>query len=83
MSGCEEYATEFEVNFNGNKRQLLFFRGRECVSSILYGSPLWSLKCTLVESIIGEKRGGHCGMLTPEHIVILLPLYLIKCRKSE
>ena len=23
---CEEYATEFDVTFNGQKRQLLFFR---------------------------------------------------------
>ena len=28
---CEEYATEFDVTFNGQKCQLLFFRGRECV----------------------------------------------------
>ena len=28
---CEEYATEFDVAFNGKKSQLLFFRGRECV----------------------------------------------------
>ena len=24
---CEEYATEFDVTFNGKKSQLLFFRG--------------------------------------------------------
>ena len=29
---CEEYATEFDVIFNGNKSQLLFLRSRECVS---------------------------------------------------
>ena len=29
---CVEYATEFDVTFNGKKSQLLFFRGRECVS---------------------------------------------------
>ena len=32
---CEEYATEFDVTFNGKKSQLLFFRGRECVFSNL------------------------------------------------
>ena len=32
---CEEYATEFDVTFTGNKSQLLFFRGRECVFSNL------------------------------------------------
>ena len=32
---CEEYATEFDVTFNGEKSQLLFFRGRECVFSNL------------------------------------------------
>ena len=26
---CEEYATEFDVTFNGKISQLLFFRGRE------------------------------------------------------
>ena len=30
----EEYATEFDVTFNG-KKKLLFFRGRECVFSNL------------------------------------------------
>ena len=29
---CEEYVTEFDVTFNGNTSQLLFFMGRECVS---------------------------------------------------
>ena len=28
---CEEYATEFDVTFNGQKSQLLFFMVRECV----------------------------------------------------
>ena len=32
---CEEYATEFDVTFNGKKSQLLFCRGRECVFSNL------------------------------------------------
>ena len=32
---CEEYSTEFDVTFNGQKSQLLFFRGRECVFSHL------------------------------------------------
>ena len=32
---CEEYATEFDVTFNGKKSKLLFFRGRECVFSNL------------------------------------------------
>ena len=29
---CEEYATDFDVIFNDNKRYLLFFMSRECVS---------------------------------------------------
>ena len=32
---CEEYATEFDVTFNGKESQLLFFRGRQCVFSNL------------------------------------------------
>ena len=32
---CDEYATEFDVTFNGKKSQSLFFRGRECVFSNL------------------------------------------------
>ena len=28
---CEEYATEFDITFNGKKSQLVFFRSRECV----------------------------------------------------
>ena len=32
---CEEYATGFDVTFNGNKSQLLFSRDRDCVFSNL------------------------------------------------
>ena len=32
---CDEYATEFDVTFNGKISQLLLFRGRECVISNL------------------------------------------------
>ena len=140
---CEEYATEFDVTFNGKKSQLLFFRGRECVFSNLniyvcgqlvdmcdsathfghfiastdkksivksaksclcrsfnifmsdfgqlsyivkcklfnqyccsfYGSPLWSLKSTIVESMCVDWRKAlrslwrvdsrtHCDLIT-------------------
>ena len=30
-----------------------------------YGSPMWTLKSTIVESMCGEKRWGHSGVLTP------------------
>ena len=146
---CEEYATEFDVTFNGKKSQLLFFRGRECVFSNLnidvcgqlvdmcdsathlghfiastdkksivksakscfwrsfnivmsdFGQLSYIVKCnyliniavlsmitavalksTIVESMRVDWRKALRSLwrVDPEHIVILLPLYLIKYR---
>ena len=33
---CGENTSEYDFIFNGNRRQLLFLKGRECVSSNLY-----------------------------------------------
>ena len=39
----EEYATEFDVTFNGKKSQLLFFGGRGCVFSNLKYVCIWTV----------------------------------------
>ena len=47
-----------------------------------YGPPLWSLKSTIVESMCVDWRKALRSLwrVAPEHIVILLPLYLMKYR---
>ena len=47
-----------------------------------YGSPMWSLKSTVVESMCVDWRKALRSLcrVDPKHIVILLPLYLIKYR---
>ncbi len=52
---CEDYASEYNVAFNGNKSKLMFFKGRECAKHV---SVSVSVNGNTVES---ETKAVHFG----------------------
>ncbi len=52
---CEDYASEYNVAFNGNTSKLMFFKGRECVKPV---SVSGSVNGNTVEC---ETEADHLG----------------------